>query len=171
MNLRYAVYDTPCGNVTLIAKEKALCRLIYGVYDPFNAINEENTSLFDGIMELNQYFFGQRRNFDVKIDPDGTPFEKKVWEYVLSIPYGHTKTYEEVAIAIGEPQASRAISNALARNPLPLFIPCHRVIGKDNDFGSYIGGVELKKKLLALESATLAKEFRPGSFSSLGAEN
>lgn len=154
MALRYAVYDTRAGDVTIIAKEKALARLIFGVVDPLGALNEENTSLYDAIMEINQFFFGQRHSFDVKLDPDGTPFEKKVYEYVSTIPYGETRTFEEVAAAIGEPKAAHAVALALSHNPLPLFIPCHRVVGKDGELVCYVGGrLGLKKKILELEKA------------------
>ncbi len=163
MSLRYAVYDTPAGDVTIISEDKALTRLIFGVYDPPNAVNEENTCLYDAIMEINQYFFGQRHSFTLKLDPETTPFTKKVYEYVSTIPYGSTKNYEEVAAAIGEPKAARAVGNALNRNPLPLFIPCHRVIGKDGDLVGYVGGLELKKKLLELEAKNVDRHFSSSS--------
>ncbi len=159
MSLRYAVYDTPAGDVTIIAKEKALSRFIFGVVDPSDAVNEENTCLYDAIMEINQYFFGQRHSFDLKLDPEGTPFEKRVYEYVSLIPYGDTRTYEEVAIGIGEPKAVRAVGMALNRNPLPVFIPCHRVIGKNGDLVGYVGGLELKRKMLKLEKDNLDRHF------------
>ncbi len=159
MSLRYAVYDTPAGDVTIIAKERALSRFVFGVEDPSDAINEENTCLYDAIMEINQYFFGQRHSFDLKLDPEGTPFEKRVYEYVSLIPYGDTRTYEEVAIGIGEPKAVRAVGMALNRNPLPVFIPCHRVIGKNGDLVGYVGGIELKRKMLKLEKDNLDRHF------------
>ncbi|HBB05712.1 MAG TPA: cysteine methyltransferase [Firmicutes bacterium] len=164
MALRYAVYDTLAGDVTIISKEKALSNLIFGVLDPAEAINEENICLYDAIMELNQFFFGQRHSFDIPLDPDGTPFEKKVYEYVSTIPYGSTKTYEEVAEAVGEPRGARAVLMALNRNPLPVFIPCHRVVGKSGEMMGYVGGLELKKKLLHLEAANLDRHFGNGSF-------
>lgn len=152
MSQRYAVYDTLAGDVTILAGEKALTRMLFGIVDPPDATNEENTLLYDAIMELNQYFFGQRHRFDLRLAPEGTPFEKKVWDYVQTIPYGTTASYEEVAEAIGEAGAARAVGNALMRNPIPIFIPCHRVIEKSGQLGGYIGGEELKEKLLKLEA-------------------
>jgi Methylated DNA-protein cysteine methyltransferase len=90
MPLRYAVYDTSIGDVTLIANDKALTGMIIGAVDPQGAINEENAVLYDAIIELNQFFFRQRKTFDLKLQPEGTDFEKKVWAFVQTIPYGKT---------------------------------------------------------------------------------
>jgi methylated-DNA-[protein]-cysteine S-methyltransferase len=157
--LRYAVYDTALGDVTLVADEKHLVELSFGAADPSAAINEENSVLYDGIIELNQYCFGQRKSFDIRLAPVGSDFEKKVWAYVLTIPYGKTVTYEEVAKAIGEPNGERSVGMALNRNPIPIFIPCHRVIGKNGALVGYIGGLELKKKLLNMEKTNSGRSF------------
>src|SRR5574344_956925 len=162
MPLRYAVYDTSIGDVTLIANDKALTGLIIGAVDPQGAVNEENAVLYDAIIELNQFFFRQRKNFDLKLQPDGTDFEKKVWAFVETIPYGKTMTYEEVAAGIGEPNAAKAVGTALNKNPIPLFIPCHRVIGKGGALVSYIGGLDLKKKLLSMEKTNANRSFHAG---------
>ncbi len=162
--LRYAVYDTAAGDVTIIAGEKALRGLVFGAIDPPGAINEENTLLYDAIIELNQYFFGQRKTFDLPLKPFGSEFENKVWAYVLTIPYGETKTYEQVASSIGEPTAERAVGMALNHNPIPLFIPCHRVVGKNGSLVGYIGGLDLKKKLLAMEKTNAERVFHPGNY-------
>jgi methylated-DNA-[protein]-cysteine S-methyltransferase len=165
MPLRYAVYDTQIGDVTIIANEKALTGLLFGAVDPVGAVNEENAVLYDAIIEINQFFFGQRKNFDLKLQPEGTDFEKKVWDYVrLNIPYGKTMTYEEVAAGIGEPNADRAVGAALNKNPIPLFIPCHRVIGKSGSLVGYVGGLELKKNILAMEKKNVDRVFHPGNY-------
>lgn len=164
MPLRYAVYDTAAGDVTIIANDKAVTGLLFGAVDPAGAINEENAVLYDGIIEINQYFFRQRKSFDLKLQPEGTDFEKKVWEFVKTIPYGKTMTYEEVAQGIGEPNGERSVGMALNHNPIPLFIPCHRVIGKNGALTGYVGGLELKKALLNMEKSNADKEFRPGSY-------
>lgn len=164
MPLRYAVYDTAVGDVTLIANDKALTGLLFGAVDPIGALNEENAVLYDGIIELNQFFHDQRKSFDLRLQPQGTDFEKKVWDFVKTIPYGKTMTYEEVAVGIGEPNSDRAVGMALNHNPIPLFIPCHRVIGKNGTLTGYIGGLELKKWLLAKEKANGNKEFHPGNY-------
>lgn len=164
MPLRYAVYDTAIGDVTLIANDKALTGLIFGAVDPAGALNEENAVLYDAIIEINQYCFGQRKAFDLKLQPEGTDFEKKTWDFVRTIPYGKTMTYEEVAAGIGEPNADRSVGMALNHNPIPLFIPCHRVIGKNGSLVGYIAGLELKKKLIQMEKTNANRVFRPGSY-------
>lgn len=166
MTLRYSVYDTVgVGDVTIIANDKALTGLLFGAVDPAGALNEENSVLYDAIIELNQYCYGQRKAFDLKLDPEGTEFEKKVWAYVQTIPYGKVATYEDVAKAIGEPNGERSVGMALNRNPIPLFIPCHRVVGKNNALVGYIGGLDLKKKLLGMEKTNAARTFVAGEYS------
>jgi methylated-DNA-[protein]-cysteine S-methyltransferase len=123
MALRYAVYDTAAGDVTIIVDDKAILGLKFGAVDIPLASNEENTVLYDAIVELNQYFFGQRKSFDVRLKPEGTEFELKVYQYLLTIPYGETRTYEEVAEAVGDKKAAKAVGMAVNRNPIPLFIP------------------------------------------------
>ena len=164
MPLRYAVYDTSVGDVTIIASDKAVTGLLFGAVNPEECLNEENAILYDAIIELNQYFFRQRKVFDIKLDPEGTDFERKVWAYVAQIPYGETMTYEKVAQGIGEPNGERAVGAALNHNPIPLFVPCHRVIGKNGSLVGYIGGLEMKKWLLAMEKSNVNKEFHPGSY-------
>ena len=164
MTIRYAVYDTALGDVTIIANDKALVGMKFGAVDPEGALNEENAVLYDAIIELNQFCFGQRKSFDLKLQPEGTDFEKKVWEYVKTIPYGKTVTYEEVAKAIGEPNGERSVGMALNRNPIPIFIPCHRVIGKAGSLVGYIGGIDLKKKILGMEKVNANRVFTAGNY-------
>ena len=162
--IRYSVYDTALGDVTVLADDKAIVGLRFGAVDPEGCINEENSALYDSIIELNQYCFGQRKSFDLRLDPEGTDFEKKVWNFVLTIPYGKTMTYEEVAAGIGEPNAAKAVGTALNKNPIPLFIPCHRVIGKGGALVSYIGGLDLKKKLVSMEKTNANRTFHAGEY-------
>ncbi|MCI1245190.1 MAG: methylated-DNA--[protein]-cysteine S-methyltransferase [Bacilli bacterium] len=164
MAIRYAVYDTALGDVTILSDEKALVGMKFGAVDPLGAINEENAVLYDAIIELNQYCFGQRKAFDVRLRPEGTDFERKVWDYVRTIPYGKVLTYEDVAKAIGEPRGERSVGMALNRNPIPLFIPCHRVIGKGGSLVGYIGGLDLKRKLLAMEKTNANRTFVAGEY-------
>ena len=164
MTIRYAVYDTALGDVTIIANDKALVGMKFGAVDPQGAVNEENAVLYDAIIELNQFCFGQRKVFDLRLQPEGSDFEKKVWEYVRTIPYGKTVTYEDVAKAIGEPNGERSVGMALNRNPIPIFIPCHRVIGKGGSLVGYIGGLELKKKLIGMEKVNASRTFVAGNY-------
>ena len=163
MTIRYAVYDTAIGDVTILADEKAIVGLRFGAVDPVGCINEENAALYDGIIELNQYCYGQRKAFDLKLHPPGDTFDKQVFDYVRTIPYGKTMTYEQVAKAIDEPGAGPEVRDVLSKNPIPFVIPCHRVVGEDGDPGIYVGGVELKQKILAMEKTNADREFRPAA--------
>jgi methylated-DNA-[protein]-cysteine S-methyltransferase len=103
--------------------------------------------------ELREYAIGNRTAFTFPVAPSGTPFERKVWNAVSAIPYGCTATYGEIARRIGSPDAARAVGAANGRNPLPLVIPCHRVVAAGGKLGGYGGGLPLKRRLLALEQA------------------
>ena len=96
---------------------------------------------------------GERRSFDLPLAPAGTPFQRAVWAELRRIPYGETRSYAQIAAGIGKPGAARAVGQANHRNPLPVFIPCHRVIGASGKLSGYGGGLELKQKLLELEGA------------------
>lgn len=157
--LRYAVYDTAIGDVTLIANEKRLVGMLFGSKDPSGAINEENTALYDGIIELNQYCYGQRRYFDLKFEPIKDQNVAKIYEIVKAIPYGETRYVEEVAKESGK--SIEEVADALFDNPLPIFVPCHRVLASTEDVGHLAGcdskmyetgeDKELKKKLIEFE--------------------
>lgn len=152
MAIQYGIYDTLIDDVTMLSDGKHLTGLLFGAIDPLDATYDENILLYDSICELNQYFFGQRKQFDIKLSYSTfSPFEVKLYDYVRTIPYGETKTYDEVAEAIGEPNASKAVMNALSHNPIPVFIPDHRVIGKNGNMGSYCASIELKKFFLDIE--------------------
>jgi methylated-DNA-[protein]-cysteine S-methyltransferase len=114
----------------------------------------QTPQLFQGLMErLKSYFDGHRVSFTDKLDPAGTTFQREVWEAARFIPYGETRSYRWVAERTGRPDAARAVGQALGRNPLPIIIPCHRVLASDGGIGGFTGGVETKKRLLRLESA------------------
>ena len=107
--------------------------------------------------QLREYFAGTRRTFDLPLAPRGTAFQQRVWAALRAIPYGETRTYGELAAAIGSPSASRAVGMANHHNPIPIVIPCHRVIGANGTLTGYTGGLEIKRKLLALEGITILK--------------
>lgn len=102
--------------------------------------------------QLDEYFGGERQNFDVPLSVKGTDFQKKVWQALLAIPYGQTRCYSEVAAMVGNPKASRAVGMANHHNPLMILVPCHRVVGKDGSLTGYAGGLDVKRYLLNLES-------------------
>ena len=101
--------------------------------------------------QLNEYFAGERREFELELTPEGTKFQVQVLEALRGIPYGETRTYRDIAEAVGRPKAVRAVGNANGRNPLPIVIPCHRVIGSDGSLTGFGGGIEAKRYLLELE--------------------
>ena len=101
--------------------------------------------------QLQEYFAGSRTSFDLPIKPKGTPFQLAVWQALEEIPYGETRTYGNIAAAIGNPKASRAVGMACNRNPLWIVIPCHRVVGSNHNLTGYAGGLSMKRALLELE--------------------
>lgn len=101
--------------------------------------------------QLGEYFAGVRREFDLPLAPQGTAFQQAVWEQLLAIPYGETRSYGQLAAALGRPGASRAVGGACHRNPIGILIPCHRVVGADGSLTGYAGGLEIKEALLTLE--------------------
>lgn len=111
----------------------------------------ETPLLAQAEQELNEYFAGVRRSFELPLAPQGTAFQRAVWEQLLRIPYGETRTYGQLAAALGRPTASRAVGGACHANPIGILIPCHRVLGADGALTGYAGGVEVKRYLLELE--------------------
>lgn len=117
--------------------------------------------LLEAEKQLSEYFAGNLRSFQLPLAPNGTPFQQEVWNALLSIPYGETRSYATIASLVGKPKAYRAVGMACNRNPLPVFIPCHRIIGTDGLLTGYAGGLERKQILLSLESS--AKGFLSAS--------
>ncbi len=115
------------------------------------AAGTETALLARGREELLEYFQGKRRSFDLPLDPRGTAFQRAVWEELARVPYGQVVTYGELARRVGSPRACRAVGQANHRNPLPIFLPCHRVVGAKGTLTGYAGGLALKEYLLELE--------------------
>lgn len=109
----------------------------------------------DAVAQLFEYFSGSRRQFDLPLDLRGTAFQLAVWEKLLGVPYGETISYGELALEIGKPTAARAVGAAVGANPIPIIVPCHRVIGKTGGLVGFGGGLDLKRRLLALEGVIL----------------
>jgi methylated-DNA-[protein]-cysteine S-methyltransferase len=104
-----------------------------------------------------EYFEGRRKAFTIPLDINGTPFHREVWRALLTIPYGKTKSYGQIAQQIGKPRAPRAVGQACGANPIPIIIPCHRVLTSTGKIGGYTGGIDIKNALLKLEGVTLHK--------------
>ena len=142
------IIESPIGPLTLVEENGALTEVRFGASDETLC---DTPVLMQAAQELGEYFRGERRVFSVPLAPKGTPFQQKCWQALLQIPYGQTRTYAEQALLIGQPKACRAVGMGNHRNPLPLFIPCHRVIGKKGTLTGYAGGLETKEYLLSLE--------------------
>lgn len=161
----YNIYDTDAGQLTIVESDGSIVRLTFGANPEEGAIHAETPLLYQTICELNQYFFGQRKVFEMPFYPEGaSKFDLKVLGAVMQIPYGETRSYEDISFLIDEIGAERAIGNSLSKNPIPLLIPCHRVINKDGSLGGYQGGEKLKGALLKLEKNHKNKEFVPGEW-------
>ena len=145
-------FETPFGPMALEG-ETALTRLwLPGTLPDLRGRGEETPLLRAAREALLAYFAGERRDFDLPLAPAGTDFQRAVWDALRAIPYGQTRTYGEIAAAVGRPKAVRAVGQANHVNPLPIFIPCHRVVGKGGALTRYAGGLDLKRALLALEA-------------------
>ena len=149
--------DTPTGKMTLVATADALAALVWdesGLARLGLAEAEADARcapIRAAEKQLGDYFRGRLRSFDLPLAPQGTGFQRAVWAQLLKIPYGKTWSYQELARRIGNPAATRAVGTANGRNPLCVFIPCHRVVRASGEIGGYAGGVEIKELLLRLE--------------------
>ncbi len=147
------IYDTPIGKIGFTEDGQAITSVDFIADDvDMDTSNEETILLADAYKQLIEYLKGERTEFTLPLNPSGTPFQKKVWEVLRSIPYGETLSYKEVAVRAGNPKASRAVGMANNKNPIPVIIPCHRVIGADGRLVGYGGGLPTKVKLLTLEN-------------------
>lgn len=141
---------SPIGPLTLVEEGGALMEVRFGEKLRGEMLCDTPV-LLQAARELEEYFRGSRRSFSVPLAPRGTPFQLRCWNALRLIPYGETRTYGQQAEAIGQPKASRAVGMGNHRNPLPIFIPCHRVVGKNGTLTGYAGGLEMKEYLLTLE--------------------
>lgn len=151
----YCYYQSPIGQLMLIGSNGMLEALLFP--------NEQQKGLIDTsfhydekpfrsvIEQLTEYFTGKRQHFSLELAPNGTTFQQRVWQELRNIPYGQTTSYGEIAARLGNPKACRAVGMANGKNPIPIIVPCHRVIGKDGSLTGFGGGLEIKQHLLDLE--------------------
>lgn len=144
-------YDTPIGPLTLESDGDFLTHIRFGTIG--DAFEVPSPVLLQAERELDEYFLGSRKEFTVPLKMDGTPFQMACWEALKAIPYGETRTYGDIAAAVGRPKAVRAVGMANNVNPIPIIVPCHRVIGKDGNLRGYADGVPAKICLLQIEGA------------------
>ena len=153
--MHYTYHDSPIGPLLLAGQEGELTAIRFpagGEREPPKAGWTPEDVPFDDVKrQLDGYFAGSRRRFDLPLAPAGTAFQRQVLKALQAIPYGETRSYKQVAEAIGKPRAVRAVGAANARNPIPIIIPCHRVIGSDGSLTGFGGGLDAKRQLLALE--------------------
>jgi len=148
--MHYAVMDSPFCSKTAASTGKGIASIHFGNSVPSGGLTDPSAN-HQTVEQLTEYFEGKRTQFDLPLDVEGTPFQKAVWSELLRIPYGETRTYGEIAKAVGRPGAARAVGMANHENPIAVVIPCHRVIGRDGSLTGYAGGVHLKAQLLSIE--------------------
>ena len=145
-------YDTKIGRIEIEENGEAITKINFARKDIEESIDKKETSLLkEAIKQLNEYLEGKRNLFDLPLAPEGTEFQKKVWNALKEIPFGQIKSYGEIAKIIGNEKASRAVGMANNKNPIMIVVPCHRVIGANGKLVGYAGGVEVKEMLLNLE--------------------
>jgi methylated-DNA-[protein]-cysteine S-methyltransferase len=146
------VYETEIGELAIADNGKAITELYFKNKIDLEGKNIEETELIKkAFNEFKEYLSGARKNFDISLEPEGTEFQLKVWEALKSIPYGETCSYKDIAEKVGSPKAYRAVGLANNKNPISIFIPCHRVIGSNGKLIGYGGGLDVKEFLLKLE--------------------
>lgn len=145
-----AYLKTPLGITEIIGDENGISRI--SISDHGNQSAEIPEVLQQAASQLNEYFLGKRNQFTFKLNPEGTEFQKKVWQGLLEIPFGKTMSYQELSIKLGDIKAIRAVASANGKNPLWIVVPCHRVIGSDGSLTGYAGGLWRKKWLLDHEN-------------------
>ena len=148
-------YDTKIGRIGIEENGLAITKVYFMNNDEQEEILEKNETalLKEAIKQLNEYFDGKRSSFDLQLQPQGTEFQNKVWKALIEIPFGETRSYGEIAKIIGNEKASRAVGMANNKNPIPIIVPCHRVIGANGKLVGYAGGLDIKEKLLKLEKS------------------
>ena len=163
MSLYYTTMESPFGRLTLVATPTGLCRVglpgegrdaleewltRWAGPEP---LEENPAALSPAVAQLREYFSRLRREFDLLLDLRGTPFQQQVWAELRKVPYGQTVSYGELARRVGRPAAARAVGQAVGANPVPIIVPCHRVVGANGSLVGYGGGLEIKSALLRLE--------------------
>ena len=151
--MEQAYLETPLGWALLEGDEQGLASVnILDESPHYTGIVPE--ILEDAVYQLREYFEGKRQNFDLKLNPEGSPFQRKVWEHLATLPYGKTISYLDLSRKLGDPDAIRAVASANAKNPIWVIIPCHRVLGSDGSLTGYAGGLHRKKWLLDHEQGS-----------------
>lgn len=144
-------YETVLGVVTFVEEGGAL--LAVTTHRSYEGVEQETALIKEAYQQLSEYLKGERKEFDLPLNPKGTDFQKRVWRALCDIPYGEMRSYKQIAKAVGNSKAVRAVGMANNRNPITIVVPCHRVIGADGKLVGYGGGLEMKEFLLRLEKS------------------
>ncbi|MDE5417278.1 methylated-DNA--[protein]-cysteine S-methyltransferase [Labilibaculum sp. DW002] len=156
----YDILSSPIGNLLMVANENGLNKILFEDENQLNKIDDTWINDTDRLKEISNqlkaYFAKELTEFDLKLAPEGTAFQKQIWKQLQEIPFGEVCSYQDIALSINKPNACRAIGMANSLNPIPVIIPCHRVIGKNGKLTGYAGGLETKAKLLGLENIDLS---------------
>jgi methylated-DNA-[protein]-cysteine S-methyltransferase len=162
----YKVVESPVGKLTLVACDNRLTAILWEDDKPGRVklgplvAGDNEPILLKTQKQLDEYFSGQRTQFDLELEFVGTPFQKQVWNALLTIPYGETRSYQQIATQIGNPKACRAVGAANGKNPLSIIAPCHRVVGASGALTGFAGGVQVKAFLLDLEKKIARQQDR-----------
>jgi methylated-DNA-[protein]-cysteine S-methyltransferase len=155
MNMYFCYMNSPIGKLLLAGDDEALKLISFETgrhtRQPDADWRQDEAPLRDAAQQLDEYFAGERRDFDLPLQPTGTAFQQSVWQALRDIPYGETESYGALARRIGKPKAVRAVGASNGLNPLPIVLPCHRVIGANGSLTGYGGGLPIKRALLDLE--------------------
>jgi methylated-DNA-[protein]-cysteine S-methyltransferase len=153
--MTYITIQSPIGELTIVAEGEHITHIYFHCEAVEGKIQRKDTpALIKAAKQLEEYFEGRRKTFDVPIKPSGGAFHKKVWEVMIAkVPFGNTVSYSEIARMAGSSRAARAVGMANNRNPIPIIIPCHRVVGKCGKLTGFRAGLDIKEKLLELENA------------------
>ncbi len=161
VDVRFDIFDSPVGELFVAATDRGLARISYrseGMEESLArtfGVRVLRTPLDEVRRELEEYFEGKRRQFDLRLDLRVAPFHADVLRELALVPYGRTDTYGALAAKVGRPGAARAVGTVMNRNPIPIVLPCHRIVGANGSLTGYAGGLDVKRSLLQLEGATL----------------
>jgi len=153
--INYQYLETPLGQLRLVSDGEALLRIEFADQHGDDGVEQADAVLHDTARQLTEYFQGQRQRFQIKLGAEGTAFQNSVWQALREIPYGELRSYQDIANSIGRQRAVRAVGAANGRNPIPIVVPCHRVIGSNGRLTGFAGGLPAKQLLLSLEGSSV----------------
>ena len=147
---KYFSYPTIVGTISIVEDAGNIVRITLSG-EMQSALKEETPLIKKMAAQLAEYFEGKRKTFDLPLNPEGTDFQRSIWNELVKVPYGQTRSYKDIAVAAGNPKAARAVGMANNRNPLMIVVPCHRIVGANGSLTGYAGGLDVKERLLELE--------------------